>query len=298
MPLALTEEDPSLAAELDAIPRQVRRTVLAAGLEPVLARMLRDRRTGREGERSFLVRRQAIAMQLAALSSQLDASVYAADCLGDSAESVRVKIDADSNAREIRRTMISLIIGAAVAIGAGVWELADEEAKGRVALQIAGGAVAGSVGVAAFVDQPTPILLDHRRNLLEPVFRGEDPEHILPTFVMRMLMLPTNAGPTPRDTLLARFKTILDEAAPKDERSRAEALIFGAGGVYTPKLLHARERMLDEVESALSAFARDLELLQRWLGRAFDDGLLLEVESSGELPGSRDRAVGPSEDAP
>ena len=46
MPLALTEEEPSLAAELDAVPGQVRRTVLAAGLEPVLARMLRDRRTG------------------------------------------------------------------------------------------------------------------------------------------------------------------------------------------------------------------------------------------------------------
>lgn len=53
-------------------------------------------------------------------------------------------------------------------------------------------------------------------------------------------------------------------------------------GVYTPELLHARERMLDEVESALSAFARDLELLQRWLGRAFDDGLFLGGESSDE----------------
>ena len=112
------------------------------------------------------------------------------------------------------------------------------------------------------------------------MLRGDDPERIFPTFVMRMLTLPTTGGPTPRDALLARFDAILEEVVPKDGRSRAAALIFGAGGVYTPELLHARERMLDEVESALSAFARDLELLQRWLGRAFDDGLLLGGESS------------------
>lgn len=282
MPLALREEDPSLAAELDQIPRQIRRTVLAAGLEPVLARMLRDRRTGEESERSILVRRQAIAMQLAALSAQLDASVYAADCLGDNAETVRAKIDADAKAREIRLTIISLIIGAAAAVGAGVWELVDDNTKGSPAIQLAGGAAAGGVGVAAFVERPTPIVLRHPRNLLAPVYYGEDPEKILPTFVMRMLTLPTPAGPTPRDALLARFNAILEEAVPEADRPRAAALIFGAGGVYTPGLLHARERMLDEVESALAAFARDLELLQRWLGRAFDDGLLLGLEASDE----------------
>lgn len=279
MPLAEAEGDPELRAELEAIPEEVRRTVLAAGLEPVLARMLRDKRLRPDAtaQAAFVARRQAIAMQLVALSSQLDASVYAADCLGDRAESIRAGIDHDSSAREIRRTVASIVVGAVVGIAIGAWELADEDSRARSGFAIGGGAVAGGLGVAAFVERPTPIALEHSRNVLDPIFHGDDPDHILPTFVFRMLSLPVDSGATPRDALRLRFADILGDAVTDDERERAEELVFGNGGIYTPELLHARERMLDEVESALSAFVRDLELLQRWLGRAFDDGLLLDA---------------------
>lgn len=285
MPLAEAEDDPELRAELEAIPNEVRRTVLAVGLEPVLARMLRDKRLHPDDatQASFVARRQAIAMQLVALSSQLDASVYAADCLGDRAEVIRAGVDHESSAREIRRTVASIVVGAVVGIAIGAWELADEDSRARSAFAIGGGAVAGGLGVSAFVERPTPIALDHPRNVLDPIFHGDDPDRILPTFVFRMLSLPVDAGATPRDALLIRFASILGDAVTEADRERAEELVFGVGGIYTPELLHARERMLDEVESALSAFVRDLELLQRWLGRAFDDGLLLD-SSAGEQP--------------
>lgn len=280
MPLAQAEPDPGLAAELEVVPDEVRRTALAAGLEPVLARMLRDRRLGAAHDAAFVARRQAVAMQLASLSSQLEASVFAADCLGDDSESLLSDLEQRSSGREIRLTVASIVVGAAAAVGIGIWELQDDESHARTGVAIGSGVVAGALGIAAFVDRPTPIVVEHSRNLLAPIARGEDPDHVLPTFVLRMLTLPAVDGSNPREELLRHFDAILDEAVAADERGRAEDLIYGAGGVYSPEVLFARERMLDEVETAIAAISRDVELLQRWLGRAFDEGLLVDEPAS------------------
>jgi hypothetical protein len=273
VPLAGAEEDPELAAYLDPLPQELRRTVLAAGLEPALARLLRDRRAAAEPPSlEWIARRQAVAIHLGSLKVQVDAVTFELDCAGDLIEIVQSSIERDDSQREIRRTLASLIVGATAVIAAGIWELSEDAGhpRGPLAVEIAGGAAAAGLGVAAFVRRPEAIYLEHGRNLLAPIISGEDPAHLFPTFVFRLLTLPRRDGSTRRDALLERFEQILRHAVDEPDLPRAEALVYGEGGVYDVALLDAREEMMDELESAVSAILRDLELVERYLGRTLD----------------------------
>jgi hypothetical protein len=272
VPLAGAEEDPELAALLEPLPSDLRRTMLAAGLEPVVARLLRDQRQGEGAAPDFesLARRQAVSMHLGSLKVQVDALGFEVDCTGDLVEAVRASIERDDSRREIRQTVASLVVGAAATIAAGIWDLSQEDSRGAVALDIAGATVAAGLGVAAFIPKPRAIHLEHRRNLLAPIVRGEDPDHVYPTFVFRLFTLPTPNGKTRRDALVERFDQILRDAVDEADLPRAEALLYGDGGTYDVALLEAREKMFDELEIAVGASSRNLEVLQRFLGRTFD----------------------------
>lgn len=273
LPLAEEERDPALAEYLADFPPDVRRTVLAAGLEPALARLLRDRAAGLP-PLELSVRRQAIQLHLHGLKVQLDATTFEEDCTGDLIEGVQATLDQEESSREIRWTVMSLVVGAAAAAAAGAWELADGDSIGPPIVGIAGGVAAGGLGLAAFAEPDRSVRLDHQRNLLTPIVTGQDVEHVYPAFVFRLLTLPQTTGPTPREALLEELSAILDGAVSPRERPHAMALLYGPGGTYDRRLVDARERMLDEVESTIAAFSRDLELLTRYLNSALGDGCI------------------------
>jgi len=238
-----------------------------------MARLIRDR--SNQVDVDWLARRQAVATHLQSLQVQLEAATFEADCSGDVLESIRMAIEQEESARELRWSLLSIVAGALGAVGAGTWELVDPDARGAVIVGLTGGAVSGALGIVAFVPQRRSIVLHHRRNLLRPIHVGSDPDHVYPTFVFRLLTLPHAHGPgSPRDDLLARFARILDDSVPQDQQERTRRLLYGDGGVYDVDLLWVRERMLDELEDAVAAGMRDLELLQRYLGRTLDPSWL------------------------
>jgi hypothetical protein len=97
--------------------------------------------------------------------------------------------------------------------------------------------------------------------------RGEDPERIYPSFVFRLLTLPTVSGaPTPREASRARWDGWIDEA--EADRSLLEALLFGPGGTYDVRTAALRQALLEDLESTLDALARHVDLLERALAQA------------------------------
>jgi hypothetical protein len=277
-PLAGPEQDPELAAELATLPPDVRRVVLAAGLEPSLARLLRERKTAPALDQ--IVRRQAIELHLQSLKAQLDATIHEADCAGDLIEQLQSKLEQDESAKEIRWTVISIITQGVAAVAIGTMELSRASDESIAIVGISSGVLAAGFGVAAFAPPDPEIVLEHSRNLLTPIVRGEDPEHIYPTFVFRLLTSPPPGGEPPVQRLRARFQQVLEEEVDPDELTRARALLFGSGGIYDKRLVAARERMLDELESELTALSRDLEVLQRHLVRVLGDRELLLTPTS------------------
>lgn len=266
LPLAGAVEEPELVTQLVAVPPEARRVALAAGLEPSLAKLLRDRPSLTSTE--LLARRQLLELQLLSLRTQVDATVYEADCSGDLLEQLRASLERDEASQNIRWTVLSIVTQAAAAVAIGTLELNDADPKATAIVGITGGVAASGLGVAAFVPPHRAIVLHHSRNLLRPLVRGSDSSHLYPSFVFRLLLSPGPSGVAPAQQLRARFDQLIDDAVEVHERSRARELLFGDGGIYDARLVEVRERMLDELESALTALSRDLELFHRYLQRA------------------------------
>ncbi|HEY6880824.1 MAG TPA: hypothetical protein VI299_22525 [Polyangiales bacterium] len=279
--LAGPVEDPALRAQLAAVPRDVRRSVLATGLEPLLATMLQERAGHTETPIARLERRQELSTRLSALDSQLSALLFESDCTGDALEDLGHELERREHTRELRLTVASLVVGAVAGVAAAVYDATDREGDGPPIVAGVGAGATALLGVSAFLPNERPVVLRHERNLLAPIARGTDPDHVYPTFVFRLLTLPDDqGGPTPREALLRRWRAELEHAVEPVQRRDAEHLLYGSGGVYSPALMQLRQTMLDQLEAELSSITREVELLERYLLRATSDDESLTAPSA------------------
>jgi len=261
------EDDPVLAA----VPPEARRTMHAAGLGPLVARALRGAAQPSPPSIDMLITRQDLGMRLISLETQLDAVIFEAECTGELIEAMTFELEDRSDLRELRLALGSLIVGALSATAAGIWDLTGNSSVGPAVLGLSGGVASASLGGAAFLKKPQHMRFVHGRNLLRPVVSGSDDTELFPHFVFRLLTLPApNGGPSPRDRMLLRWQTLINDAVGSRHRETAQARLYGSGGTYSQDLLALRERLYDTLEQELNAQARDLELLDRFLVRALE----------------------------
>lgn len=264
------------AVAASAIPASIQRVAAAADIGAVLAALISDPNAG---PRSVELRLE-IFTRLSSLEIQLSALLFEADCVGDQMEAVLDELARRQQAQEIGLAVASILVGAASGIGGGVYELRGRPPVGIPVISIVGGVAAAGLGLGAFAPVRAPIVFRHPRNLLAPILAGEDPDHLYPDFVFRMLTTPpADGGPTPQQTLVEDWRTILDDAVPASRRALAQEVIYGDGGVYDGDLVSAREQMYDALESQLNSIERELELLYR-----FADGVVGDPVDEGATP--------------
>jgi hypothetical protein len=249
---------------LDTVPAEARRTARAAGLEPLILALLKAQGPALELERLSL--RQTLWLRLGALETQLQSLLSEVECTDDVVEDLRDTLEQREHARELKLTLASLVVAAVAATAAGAWELSDHGAEGAAITGIAGGVSSAALGVAALIPRRQLAPYSHVHNLLTPIVSGADPERFYPTFARRLLAAPqVPGGKAPREELLVQFEHSIAASYPESERPAARKVLYGAGGVYDHRLIDLREGMYDALESKLSTFARDLELLSRYL---------------------------------
>jgi len=271
LPGAVT--DPQLSVHLERFSPEVRRAAQAAGVEPRLASLMRERRAG-GGRPSLAVLslRQGIEARLASLETQLITVEFEAECTIALIKQTLEQLDADERSRQLALAISSLVLGAASATAAGVWDVQGTDSNGPLMVGIAGGSASALLAGAAFFPRRRAVVFMHEHNLLAPIVRGSDVDHLYPTFVFRLLTLPSvTTEPTPRDRLLAEWHDLLAEAIPTNERARAEAVLFGDGGVYDANLLALRQRLFETLESTVDSLARDVDLLNTAVHGALDE---------------------------
>lgn len=250
---------------LDRMPKEARRTARAAGLEPLVLAML-ELEGDTERYVELLTLRQEIFIRLTSLNAQLDAVLSEIDCTDDVIEQLIAALAERERSRELKLTLASIVVSAAAAVVAGAWEAAVDDSPGPPLIGVAGGVVGAGLGLSALFPRGHTLTYRHPHNLLRPIVRGEDPERLFPTFVRRLLAAPGAEGEaSPREQLLAQFDSMLASAYPEAAREQARDVLFGDGGVYDQTLIAVREEMFDALESTLSTFARELELLTRYL---------------------------------
>ncbi len=270
MPLAREEADPALAAYLDVLPPRSRRTALAAGLEPLLSRILQERASSTAPSFDLIEREHELELRLNALSAQVSAVAFEARCTADMIQKTGWGLGQREQGRQLTIAAMSLIAVAALGTAASVWALADDESHGPIILGIVGSGAATILGAMALSHERHPLQFVHRPNRLTPIERGIDPDHLYPTFVFRMLTFPEPSKPqSPRDALLAAWQQELDESVAPDELAAAGTLLSGSGGRYDETMLALRARRFQQLELSVQGIARDLELLDRSLVRLF-----------------------------
>lgn len=274
--LALDGElgDPTLTAELDGVPAEIRRTARAVGLEPQLARLLQAHREGHD-ERSveMVALRLQVVMRISAVEIDVDSLLFEADCTGNQLDEALRELHEREAKRVLAFTIASIAVGAAAGVATGVIDAkGGTPAEAVGGLGISGGVATAGLGVGALVPQRGRVIYPHARNLFTPIVTGEDPQSLFPAYVFRMLRAPVgDGGRTPREELLEDWDEIIDDAIPERERVIARDVLFGDGGVYDTKLIAVRERMYDALESQLNAFDRDLEQLYAYFGKVLQN---------------------------
>lgn len=238
--------------------------MLAAGIERQVAELLRYRAEGK-GELSLelLHAKQQLLQQVSGIETQLNAAVFEADCRGDEVELLLAQLEDRARANELRWTLASIVLGAVSGVAAGAWELGEPNSKGPPIVGIAGGAASAGLGAFALFPSQPKVSLEHPRNLLKPIQRGDDPDHLYPSFVWRMLTLEGPEGePPPRERILLRWDVIVKSVSASERQ-----ILFGRGGAYPRDLMETRERLYDVLESELEAIFAELELLKRYLAQ-------------------------------
>jgi hypothetical protein len=261
-------ETPKPAPMLAELPPELRRVVAAARVEPLLAALLQPDPS--DGSDPVAIKMQLV-MQVSSLEIAVSSLLFETACHGAQMDAMLRELDRRKQMRDVGLTVSSILVGMITSTAGGIWEAeAGDEGAGPAALLIGGGVASATLGLAVFIPDRRAVVFRHQPNLLAPIVHGEDPEHLYPSFVFRMLLSPNDAGTTIRDEILAEWEQLLDENVSARDRALAEALLHGDGGIYDQRLLEVRERMFDALESHIHAIDQELELLYRYSARAFD----------------------------
>lgn len=274
------ETDPALVPYLAPLPPDVRRTAAAAGVEPLLARLLRARaEAGGAATLETLSLRQEVGERLAALPPQMLATEFECECEAALLAEVIAEHDDREAERQLALTIASLVAGAGFSLAASLWDLANEltaepaSPEGPLVTALVGAVLTTGLGVAVVVPVPREIVLEHEHNLLTPMATGQDPGRVYPTFVLRMLTTPEADGrASPLETLRARWDAMIDEALGDRDRSLVDALLFGGGGVYDVEAARLRQALLEDLETTLDSLARHVDRLLAAIAEALADG--------------------------
>lgn len=243
------------------LPVELRRVVMAAGLELLIAALVRGDAADPVATKLQLV------LRLSSLEIEVSSLVFEAQCTGARMDAALRELDRHKTSRDVGLTVASVLVGAVAGTVGGIWELRTDESHGPLTLGIVGGAASATLALSTFAPQYRPVVFLHEHNLLTPILTGEDPFELYPKFVFRMLLMPSEGGPSIRDEILEDWQHLLDEGLPSSQRAIGEVVLYGDGGLYDERLLSLREQMFDVLESHINAIARELGLLYRYSAR-------------------------------
>src|SRR5262249_33812508 len=150
MPLAGPETDEALAAHLADLPYKARRAALAAGLEPLLSRLLGARADTEDAPTlQGLVLQDELTLKLVAFHSQILAAEVEAGCTADMIQKRLPDFTHREQRRQLTIAIGSLAVAAVGSITAGAWTIHDINSRVPPMIGIIVGAITGSLSVVA-----------------------------------------------------------------------------------------------------------------------------------------------------
>jgi hypothetical protein len=245
-------------------PRRTLLTANAVGILPQLQTLLALQAAARQQpgpatELAVLRQRQAIAGQVALVSSTVASLAAELDCEGERADQVAGFLKAEDERRTQRLNVLSIGVGAASGIGTTV----VENRPGQYAFGIGGGLLAAGLGLLTLSQAGHTAEFAHPRNLLAEVWAERPSSEVFPPSVWYLLSEPafSNGGQTSiAHNTRQRWQHYGQLARPESKQGQAlAALLFGPGGQYSADQLTVRANMLNELQAAVRLLNQELQ---------------------------------------
>ncbi len=261
------EAPPDLGAELREAPPHVRRVLRAARL-PLAA-----------SNATTLVALQRLKGEISAAQAYVD-------CLEDSLGDLTAAVMERKRKKEHVLTLVSIGLGAAAALAAGIVELADRDTPAVPIIGISGGVGSAALGGAALMTKGPRVVLKHRDNVLRTIWRGER-DGSFSGFIWRLLEMPRDASTEPKAALRAQWVALLAKL-PREQQPAMERLLTGSGGPYTLDALRLRKLMLDLLETEIDLMNQDFQVLMSYVAMHMERTQPLQPSSLPHTPANTD----------
>lgn len=209
--------------------------------------------------RKLVARHQLATMEVSSLIAEIECEVHRADEIQDRLKHLQTN-------RTTFQTILGVIFGGLANILSGGIGMAVRSGDSADIASVAGGALEALFGTSANFTKVRQEF-SHPHNHLAAFWNGEKEHVFFSERVWRFLTEPDIRdleGHSLRDVILQAWREEgrLGEPGSAQEQERLK-LFLGEGGMYSADDLHAREAMLQQLESSIQLMHQDLETLLR-----------------------------------
>ncbi|MGZ3932704.1 MAG: hypothetical protein ACXVP0_15665 [Bacteroidia bacterium] len=204
----------------------------------------------------MLIKKQQIFNRLLLASIEVASLAAELDCESERAKQLATNLDQINDTRIQRFTIISVVTGAATAIGTSAIKNNDAQ----ISIGITGSIISAIFGGLAAISSRRTIEFLHRRNLLADIWNEPKTSAFYPPFVWYVLSSKElNNGVT------STFQSLKDrwvlEGLLDAGNAKQTNLLFGAGGKYAADDLHTRANMINQLKAEVRSINQNLQAL-------------------------------------
>lgn len=199
--------------------------------------------------------------------TELDAVAAEYDCEGERVAQMADYVDNINSDKNNKLILFSIIAGAATSVAGGV--IQNNNCNNIVS--VGGGLLGAGLGLATFNPKGKKVEFIHQRNLLQDVWSQKLESKNFPPFVWYMF--------TEKEFTDKKQNTIIQNMRNRwihyqfnnDEKAANESVNFGSGGYYRSSDLHARESMLNQMQSETRTINQNFNYLLLELDKLVSD---------------------------
>jgi len=211
--------------------------------------------------------RRKLTTRLDLANLEVSSAVAEIECEVQRADEVQDRLKQVQTTRTTTQTILGVIFGGLANILSGGISMATQAGDAAHIASVAGGTLEVLFGTSANFTKVRQEF-SHPHNHLQGFWNGEGKEReFFSPGVWRFLTEPDirdTEGHSLHDVLIDTWNEEGRLGEPgSEEEKRRKALLLGTGGLYDSDDLHAREAMLQQLESSIQLMHQDLETLLR-----------------------------------
>jgi hypothetical protein len=211
--------------------------------------------------------RRKLTTRLDLSNLEVSSTVAEIECEVQRADEVQDRLKQVQTTRTTTQTILGVIFGGLANILSGGISMATQGGDAAQIASVVGGTLEVLFGTSANFTKVQQEF-SHPHNHLQAFWNGEGKEReFFSPAVWRFLTEPDirdTGGHSLREVLMDTWSEEGRLGEPgSHEENRRKALLLGEGGLYDSDDLHAREAMLQQLESSIQLMHQDLETLLR-----------------------------------